>query len=96
MRPAEISSDHEPSEASESLNGMSEQEYRKQLGRATWRLLHTMAARYPDEPDDLMKERARSFMDLLSYLYPCAQCSEHMRQMFTEFPPKVLLVLPAV
>lgn len=76
-------------EASESGNGLSEQEFRAQLGRSTWRLLHTMAARYPDEPDEEIKERTKKFMELLSYLYPCHQCSTHMQAMFKEFPPKV-------
>lgn len=44
--------------------------YRAELGRSTWKLLHTMMARYPEEPTDEQAETLRSFVYLLSRLYP--------------------------
>jgi FAD-linked sulfhydryl oxidase len=64
-------------------------EFKKLLGNATWRLLHTMAARYPDEPTETEKKRTAQFIELLGYLYPCKQCAGHMRVMMAENPPKV-------
>lgn len=64
-------------------------EFRVLLGRATWRLLHTMAARYPDQPDDQRKQRTAQFIDLMGHLYPCPQCAAHMRQMFADNPPEL-------
>lgn len=43
---------------------------RAELGRSTWKLLHTMMARYPEEPTDEQAETLRSFVYLLSRLYP--------------------------
>lgn len=71
------------------LGPKDENEFRVLLGRATWRLLHTMAARYPEQPDDQRKQRTSQFLDLLSHLYPCPQCAAHMRTMFAENPPQL-------
>merc|ERR1712032_1704156 len=35
---------------------------RDELGRHSWTLLHTMAAYYPDQPDDKHRERALNFV----------------------------------
>ncbi len=64
-------------------------EYRILLGRATWRLLHTMAARYPDQPTEARKERTRQFFALLGHLYPCPSCAGHLRELLADHPPNV-------
>ena len=66
-----------------------ELDYRALLGRATWRLLHTMAARYPEHPNELRKKRTSQFLELMSYLYPCPQCTIHMRKELKALPPRV-------
>lgn len=66
-----------------------ENEFRVLLGRSTWRLLHTMAARYPDQPDVRRRERTAKFIELISWLYPCAKCARHMRTMLADDPPQV-------
>jgi hypothetical protein len=43
---------------------------RAELGRASWKLLHTMMARYPDEPSEEQQESLRSFIYLFARLYP--------------------------
>lgn len=50
---------------------------RAELGRSTWKLLHTMMARYPEEPTDEQAETLRSFVYLLSRLYPWYEVSPH-------------------
>lgn len=66
-----------------------ENEFRVLLGRATWRLLHTMAARYPDHPDAMRKKRTADFIELLGHLYPCLKCGAHMRELMSQDPPQV-------
>ncbi|OJJ42909.1 hypothetical protein ASPZODRAFT_1236947 [Penicilliopsis zonata CBS 506.65] len=45
-----------------------------ELGRSTWKFLHTMMARYPEEPTEEQQETLRSFIYLFSRLYPCGEC----------------------
>lgn len=87
IRPASISESSEGSEPG--IGPKDEAEYKKLLGNATWRLLHTLAARYPDEPTDLDKQRMGQFIDLLGYLYPCPSCRTHYRTMIADNPPQV-------
>ncbi|KAI3640051.1 hypothetical protein MIR68_000929 [Amoeboaphelidium protococcarum] len=54
---------------------------REQLGRATWRLLHTMATRFPQKPSDLDYLSFEVFVLLLSRLYPCGNCAKHFRSL---------------
>ncbi|KAK2755560.1 hypothetical protein FQN54_006500 [Arachnomyces sp. PD_36] len=60
-----------------------------ELGRSTWKLLHTMMARYPEEPTDEEAETLRSFVYLLSRLYPCGECASHFQKLLKEYPPQV-------
>ncbi|KAK4705807.1 hypothetical protein P7C70_g396, partial [Phenoliferia sp. Uapishka_3] len=41
-----------------------------EIGRNTWKLLHTMAARFPLEPTESERETFKSFIYLFSRLYP--------------------------
>ena len=65
------------------------EEIRAQLGKATWTLLHTIAARYPSEPSVDMKIDTLKFVTLLSRLYPCGQCAEEFQSLLKESPPKL-------
>jgi hypothetical protein len=62
---------------------------RAELGRATWRLLHTIAARYPKRPKSDERQAAKSFLYLLSRLYPCGQCAKHFQLLLGSLPPDV-------
>lgn len=64
-----------------------EAEMKAILGRATWTMLHTMAARYPDTPSEARKKRTAEFLKALGQLYPCVQCGKHMRTMMANYPP---------
>lgn len=48
---------------------------RAELGRSSWKLLHTMAARFPLEPNESEKEAFKSFIYLFSRLYPVSFAS---------------------
>ena len=45
------------------------------LGRSSWILLHTMAANYPDEPNEETQELTKTFLNVFSKLYPCKYCA---------------------
>ncbi|KAI1313442.1 hypothetical protein EDD11_002549 [Mortierella claussenii] len=59
-----------------------------ELGRATWKLIHTMAARYPLKPTLDERAAVKQWIMLLSRLYPCGECADHFQQMLKEHPPQ--------
>jgi|MDSY01.2.fsa_nt_gb FAD-linked sulfhydryl oxidase len=62
---------------------------REQLGSATWSLLHTTAAWFPDAPKESEKRAARQLIESLAVLYPCTHCAEDFRQAVKDTPPIV-------
>ncbi|KAI6046282.1 ERV/ALR sulfhydryl oxidase domain-containing protein [Pisolithus marmoratus] len=59
-----------------------------ELGRATWKLLHTMTLRFPEHPTSDEREALSSFMYLTSRLYPCGECASEFQELLKEFPPQ--------
>eukprot|EP00439_Symbiodinium_sp_Y106_P035975 s336_g4.t1 len=53
--------------------------WREVLGRRTWFLLHTLAARYPDEPSEADAAAARGLIASLGQHYPCPICKQHLQ-----------------
>ncbi|CAK4081798.1 unnamed protein product [Aphanomyces euteiches] len=62
---------------------------REELGRASWGLLHTMAAYYPENPSDVDKARAKAFVDSFAQLYPCKHCAADFQESIQVIPPRV-------
>ena len=60
-----------------------------ELGRAAWKLFHTIMARYPDEPDADERTALQSYIHLFVRLYPCGECAEHFRIIVDKYPPQV-------
>ncbi|TFK50778.1 hypothetical protein OE88DRAFT_1659842 [Heliocybe sulcata] len=58
------------------------------LGRATWKLLHTMTLRYPEDPTPDEKEALKSYFHLLSRLYPCGECAAEFQLLLKKYPPQ--------
>ncbi|VDO03115.1 unnamed protein product [Rodentolepis nana] len=59
------------------------------LGRATWALLHTIAAYYPSKPTiDEMQSMERFFYDFAKF-FPCKYCADDFKRNMEKFPPKV-------
>ncbi|KAF9047626.1 ERV/ALR sulfhydryl oxidase domain-containing protein [Panaeolus papilionaceus] len=58
------------------------------LGRATWKLLHTMTLRYPEHPTADEREALSSYFYLSSRLYPCGECAAEFQQLLKQFPPQ--------
>lgn len=59
------------------------------IGRATWTLLHTMAAYYPDAPTPDQQSSMHAFVRALGDHYPCHECRAHLRQDLERNPPDV-------
>ncbi|KIJ66018.1 hypothetical protein HYDPIDRAFT_27220 [Hydnomerulius pinastri MD-312] len=59
-----------------------------ELGRATWKLLHTMTLRYPENPTQDEREALESYMYLTSRLYPCGECAAEFQELLKKFPPQ--------
>lgn len=62
---------------------------RADLGRATWRLLHTMASRFPVVPTHFEQAALELFVVLLSRLYPCGECASEFQKLIHANPPNV-------
>lgn len=60
-----------------------------ELGRAAWKVLHTMMARFPDKPTEDESAALKSYIHLFQRLYPCGECAEHFGQLLKKFPPQV-------
>lgn len=50
------------------------------LGNATWGLLHTIAAHYPDKPTREEAKDMSTFFTVLSKFYPCETCAKDFRE----------------
>ncbi len=62
---------------------------REELGRATWVLLHTLAAQLPDTPTRQQRRDVRTLIDVLTRIYPCGDCATHWKHIVKEAPPTV-------
>lgn len=56
------------------------------LGRATWTFLHSMAAYYPDQPSQTIKQDAHNVLSALPSLYPCEYCRDHLKEYYQQHP----------
>ena len=63
---------------------------REDLGTATWGLMHSVAAHFPDNPSSLHKVQVRRFFYALGDLYPCTFCKEDFKEDVKRNPPNVL------
>lgn len=60
-----------------------------ELGRASWKLLHTMMARFPEKPSEDDSLALKTYIQLFARLYPCGDCASHFQQLLKKFPPQV-------
>ncbi|KAG8236829.1 hypothetical protein J437_LFUL017286 [Ladona fulva] len=59
-----------------------------ELGKTTWAVLHTIAAKYPEKPTETQKDDMKKFISLFSRFYPCEYCAKDFRQDLAEAPPR--------
>lgn len=58
------------------------------LGRATWKLMHTMTLRFPEHPTLDEREALSSYFYLTSRLYPCGECASEFQELLKKYPPQ--------
>jgi hypothetical protein len=69
------------SHSSSGTSTSEDSEVRKaELGRATWTLLHMMAAQYPERPSRQQQRDAAAFINTLARVYPCGSCGAHFQE----------------
>eukprot|EP00501_MAST-03F_sp_TOSAG23-6_P000800 GSMAST32.ASY1.ANO1.830.1 assembled CDS len=54
--------------------------WRELLGRHSWFLIHSIAAKYPKYPSESDKQSMINFIASLGQLYPCKLCRKHLQQ----------------
>ncbi|KAG0151864.1 hypothetical protein CROQUDRAFT_712538 [Cronartium quercuum f. sp. fusiforme G11] len=59
-----------------------------ELGRATWKFMHTMTQRFPEHPTADERAALKAFIYLFSRLYPCGECAHHFQLLLKEYPPQ--------
>ncbi|RCI09394.1 hypothetical protein L249_3668 [Ophiocordyceps polyrhachis-furcata BCC 54312] len=59
-----------------------------ELGRATWKFLHTMVAKYPEKPTPEERKTLQLFFVYFGQLYPCGDCARHFRGLLKQIPPQ--------
>jgi len=77
-----------PSSVATSANGGGG-DYVAELGRASWKVLHEIADRYPTVPTAQEQRAAMQFLEGFSILYPCEKCRLHFQEVMQKFPPDV-------
>lgn len=61
----------------------------KEWGPALWKIIHTMAAAYPDNPTAQVKASCRQFFYSLRHLLPCPTCRQHYTTILSKQQPQV-------
>lgn len=84
---------HASGEVRKSDNKLTKQEqealWREEIGRSTWHLLHSVAAKYPDNPTEEEMKAAKEFVHSLQILYPCELCRHHLNEKMGTSEPLV-------
>eukprot|EP00850_Spirogloea_muscicola_P005213 SM000023S07669 [mRNA] locus=s23:771645:773447:- [translate_table: standard] len=68
--------------------GLAHSQAREELGVATWTLLHTLAAQFPDKPTKQQQRDVKDLMGLMTRIYPCKQCADHFKEVLKSSPPQ--------
>jgi FAD-linked sulfhydryl oxidase len=62
---------------------------RREVGRAAWAFLHTVAAYYPQQPTREEQQNMEQFMLSMARVYPCGYCADTTRDEMIRNPPRV-------
>jgi FAD-linked sulfhydryl oxidase len=61
---------------------------RREVGRATWAYLHTMAAYYPERPSERQQKDMSQFMYTMAEFFPCGYCADKTVEELQKNPPR--------
>lgn len=70
---------------------MANETLKAQLGNASWRLFHTILARYPDAPSAQEQATLTQYITLFAQVYPCGDCARHFQKLLAKYPPQTKL-----
>jgi len=73
----------------EFINRRNPKKNRAELGRASWKLFHTMMARFPEKPTEDDSLALKTYVQLFARLYPCGDCASHFQKLLKKYPPQV-------
>lgn len=68
---------------------MANETLKAELGNAAWKLLHTILARYPDQPTQEQKNHLSAYVSSFAQVYPCGDCARHFIKLLAKYPPQV-------
>lgn len=68
---------------------MANETLKAQLGNSAWHLLHTVLARFPEEPSASEKSTLKQYIYLFAQVYPCGDCARHFQKLLKKYPPQV-------
>lgn len=88
QQPQTINNDDEVIVAQAFMPKMANETLKAELGRASWRLFHTILARYPDEPSTHERTTLGNYIQLFAQVYPCGDCARHFQQLLNKYPPQ--------
>lgn len=67
---------------------MANETLKAQLGNASWKLFHTILARYPDKPTVQERNTLENYIQLFAQVYPCGDCARHFQKLLKKYPPQ--------
>ncbi|KAJ8324969.1 hypothetical protein BDV3_004509 [Batrachochytrium dendrobatidis] len=85
----EVTKPHERLPGKVIMGKMSNETLKAELGRSAWRLLHTMAGKFPYNPTKDEQTAIKDFIYLFARLYPCGDCASHFKIILQAHPPIV-------
>jgi len=60
---------------------------KEDLGRASWSVIHTVAAHIPENPTNNEQKHMTQFIESFAALYPCHVCAPEFQQYVRNYPP---------
>ncbi|ODV89402.1 hypothetical protein CANCADRAFT_65940 [Tortispora caseinolytica NRRL Y-17796] len=80
--------DHSIIEGKPIMPNLGNETIKAELGRASWKLFHTILARYPEKPTPEERQTLSDYIHLFSRVYPCGECAGHFQKLLKKFPPQ--------
>ncbi|ODV95383.1 hypothetical protein PACTADRAFT_42034 [Pachysolen tannophilus NRRL Y-2460] len=71
------------------MPNMTNETLKAELGNASWKLLHTVLARYPVIPSTDQQSHLSNFITYFAKVYPCGDCARHFQQLLVKYPPQI-------